>query len=190
MDLTREDNAVIAVLEDVEMTDVIDRSLERVRRRRNDIQFDIEAVGWQVHGDAPGLSRAVLNLLDNAAKWSPSGGTVGLTLRQVDSAHAELVVSDQGPGIPPEERALVFERFYRSASARAMPGSGLGLAIVKQVIVRHGGVIRIGETTPGAASPERRSTFCCPAGRVPRYTDPLPLSAKSQELVGWSALTT
>lgn len=103
VDLTREDNAVIAVLEDVEMTDVIDRSLERVWRRRNDIQFDIEAVGWQVHGDAPGLSRAVLNLLDNAAKWSPSGGTVGLTLRQVDSAHAELVVSDQGPGIPPEE---------------------------------------------------------------------------------------
>ena len=153
VDLTREDNPHGAVLEDVELTEVIDRSLERVRRRRNDIRFDIDAVGWQVHGDPAGLSRAVLNLLDNAAKWSPSGGTVGLTLRQVDSAHAELVVSDQGPGIPPEERALVFERFYRSASARAMPGSGLGLAIVKQVVVRHGGVIRIGETIPGAELP-------------------------------------
>ena len=153
VDLTREDNSHGVVLEDVEMTDVIDRSLERVRRRRNDIQFDIDVTGWQVHGDPAGLSRAVLNLLDNAAKWSPSGGTVGLRLRQVDSAHAELVVSDEGPGIAPDERGLVFERFYRSAQARAMPGSGLGLAIVKQVVVKHGGMIRIGETHPGAESP-------------------------------------
>ena len=95
----------------------------------------------------------MLNLLDNAAKWSPPGGTVGVRLRQVDSAHAELVVSDEGPGIAPEERALVFERFYRSASARGMPGSGLGLAIVKQVVIKHGGMIRIDETAPGGRPP-------------------------------------
>ena len=153
VDLTREDNAHPTAMEDVEMTEVIDRSLERVRRRRNDIQFDVDAIGWQIHGDSAGLSRAVLNLLDNAAKWSPPGGTVGLRLRQVDAAHAELMVSDQGPGIAPEERSLVFERFYRSASARAMQGSGLGLAIVKQVVVKHGGVIRIGETAPGGQPP-------------------------------------
>lgn len=153
VDLTREDNAHGTVLEDVEMAEVIDRSLERVRRRRNDIQFDVDVIGWQLHGDPAGLSRAVLNLLDNAAKWSPSGGIVGLHLRQVDSAHAELVVSDQGPGIAPEERALVFERFYRSTASRAMPGSGLGLAIVKQVVVKHGGMIRIGETDPSADPP-------------------------------------
>jgi len=153
VDLTREDNAGNAVLEDVDMTEVIDRSLERVRRRRNDIRFDVDIVGWQIHGDPAGLSRAVLNLLDNAAKWSPPGGTVGVRLRRVDSAHAELVVTDEGPGIAPEERALVFERFYRSTSARAMPGSGLGLAIVKQVVVRHGGMIRIGESVPGGQPP-------------------------------------
>ena len=153
VDLTREDNAHGTSLEDIDMTEVIDRSLERVRRRRNDIHFDVDVEGWQVHGDAAGLSRAVLNLLDNAAKWSPSGGTVGLRLRRVDSAHAELVVSDQGPGIPPEERGLVFERFYRSTSARAMPGSGLGLAIVKQVVVKHGGMIRIDDTVPGGDPP-------------------------------------
>ena len=152
VDLTREDNGG-AVLEDVDMTEVIDRSLERVRRRRNDIRFDVDIIGWQLHGDPAGLSRAVLNLLDNAAKWSPPGGTVGVRLRQVDAAHAELVVSDDGPGIAPEERALVFERFYRSTSARAMPGSGLGLAIVKQIIVKHGGMIRIGETVPGGQPP-------------------------------------
>lgn len=153
VDLTREDNAHGRLLEDVEMTEIVERSLERVRRRRNDIHFDVDIIGWQVHGDAAGLSRAVLNLLDNAAKWSPPGGTVGLRLGQVDAAHAELVVSDQGPGISPEERGLVFERFYRSTSARAMPGSGLGLAIVKQVVVKHGGMIRIGETSPGGQPP-------------------------------------
>jgi len=167
VDLTREDNAHGTSLEDIDMSEVIDRSLERVRRRRNDIQFQVDIVGWQVHGDAAGLSRAVLNLLDNAAKWSPSGGTVGLRLRQVDSAHAELVVSDEGPGISPEERGLVFERFYRSTSARAMPGSGLGLAIVKQVVVKHGGMIRIGETVPGGDPPGTSFFVLLPGRPVP-----------------------
>jgi two-component system sensor histidine kinase MprB len=63
------------------------------------------------------------------------------------------VVSDQGPGIPPHERQLVFERFFRSDSARAMPGSGLGLAIVKQVVLKHGGSISIEDTVPGRRPP-------------------------------------
>ena len=170
VDLTREDNAHGVALEDIEMSEVIDRSLERVRRRRNDIQFQVDIVGWQVHGDAAGLSRAVLNLLDNAAKWSPAGGIVGVRLRQVDSAHAELVVSDQGPGIAPEERGLVFERFYRSTLARAMPGSGLGLAIVKQVIVKHGGMIRIGDTVPDG-DPPGTSFFVLLPGRPAPASD-------------------
>lgn len=152
VDLTREDAGGV-VYEAVDMSDIIDRSLERARRRRNDVQFDVDVIGWQVYGDPAGLSRAVLNLMDNAAKWSPSGAHVGVLLRQLDAAHAELVVSDHGPGIPPQERGLVFERFYRSASARAMPGSGLGLAIVKQVVVKHGGMIRIGDTVPGGQPP-------------------------------------
>jgi two-component system sensor histidine kinase MprB len=94
----------------------------------------------------------VLNLLDNAAKWSPADGRVRVSLRQVDSSTAELIVADQGPGIPVEERGLVFERFYRSTSARALPGSGLGLAIVKQVVLKHGGTLRIEDTAPDADS--------------------------------------
>jgi len=163
------------------MAEVIDRSLERVRRRRNDIHFDIDVIGWQLHGDPAGLPRAVLNLLDNAAKWSPSGGTVGLQLRQVDSAHAELVVSDEGPGISPEERGLVFERFYRSTRARAMPGSGLGLAIVKQVVVKHGGMIRIGETVPDG-DPPGTSFFVLLPGR------PAPNSYPSSSAVSENGL--
>jgi two-component system, OmpR family, sensor histidine kinase MprB len=152
VDLTRDDAGGV-VIEPVDMSEVIDRSLERVRRRRSDIDFDVQVIGWQIYGDAAGLSRAVLNLLDNAAKWSPSGGRVKLCLRQVDPRHAELVVADMGPGIPPQERRLVFERFYRSASARALPGSGLGLAIVKHVVMKQGGVLRIEDTVPGGQPP-------------------------------------
>lgn len=152
VDLTRDDAGEV-VHEPVDMSEVVDRSLERVRRRRNDIDFTAEVTPWQVYGDAGGLSRAVLNLLDNAAKWSPPGGRVNIRLVQADPSHAELVVADHGPGIPPTERELVFERFYRSASARAMPGSGLGLAIVKHVVMKHGGTLRIDETVPGGQPP-------------------------------------
>lgn len=156
VDLTREDNAHgTALEEDIDLTTrSIDRSLERVRRRRNDIRFDVDAIGWQVHGDPAGLSRAILlNLLDNAAKWSPAGTAPWVCICSRSIRPAELVVSDEGPGIAPDERALVFRRFYRSAVARAMPGSGLGTAIVKQVVVKHGGMIRIGETIPDGDPP-------------------------------------
>src|ERR1700753_1867013 len=135
------------------MSEVIERSLERVRRRHIDVEFDVDVTPWQVFGDSAGLSRAVLNLMDNAAKWSPSGETVGIRLRQLNPTHAELVVSDHGPGIPAAERALVFERFFRSDTARTMPGSGLGLAIVKQVVLNHGGLLRVEDTVAGGQPP-------------------------------------
>ena len=72
VDLTRADAGEV-IHEPVDMSEVIDRSLERVRRRRMDVEFDVEVTPWQVFGDSAGLSRAVLNLMDNAAKWSPSG---------------------------------------------------------------------------------------------------------------------
>jgi two-component system sensor histidine kinase MprB len=152
VDLTREEAGGV-IHEPVDLAEVVDRSLERVRRRRNDIDFDVSVTGWQVYGDSAGLARAVLNLFDNAAKWSPPGGRVGVRLTQVDPLHAELVVSDNGPGIPPQERRLVFERFFRSTSARAMPGSGLGLAIVKQVVLKHGGTLRVEDAIPGGQPP-------------------------------------
>src|SRR6478672_6751123 len=152
VDLTRDDAGGV-VHEQVDMSELVERCMERVRRRRSDIDFDVHIAPWQVFGDAAGLSRAVLNLLDNAAKWSPPGGQVSVRLTPVDQAHAELVVSDLGPGIPPGDRRLVFERFYRSDAARAMPGSGLGLAIVKQVVLKHGGALRVEDTVPGGQPP-------------------------------------
>jgi two-component system sensor histidine kinase MprB len=83
------------------------------------------------------LARAVGNLLDNAAKWSPPGGEVEVVVR--DGA---VVVRDHGPGIADEDLPYVFDRFYRSPSARTMSGSGLGLAIVRQVAQAHGGDVQ------------------------------------------------
>jgi two-component system sensor histidine kinase MprB len=168
VDLSRGDTGGV-IHEPVDMADVLDRSLERVRRRRNDVEFDVAIASWQVYGDSGGLSRAVLNLLDNAAKWSPPGGRVGVRLTQIDSRRAEFVVSDRGPGIPPQERRLVFERFYRSRTARAMPGSGLGLAIVKQVVLKHGGTLRIGETVPGGQPPGTSIHLVLPGWPMPQH---------------------
>ncbi len=170
VDLTRDEAGEVAH-EPVDMSEIVDRSLERVRRRRNDVDFDVRTVPWQIYGDAAGLSRAVLNLMDNAAKWSPPGGRVGVTMRQVDPSHVELLVSDQGPGIPPHERDLVFERFFRSATARAMPGSGLGLAIVKQVVLKHSGALRVEDTVPGGEPPGTSFHVLLPGGPIPVVPD-------------------
>ncbi|MFT4043266.1 MAG: HAMP domain-containing sensor histidine kinase [Gordonia sp. (in: high G+C Gram-positive bacteria)] len=150
VDMARED-APEVVYEEVDLTEIIDHAFERVRRRRTDVEFDVSATPWFVFGDQHGLSRAILNVLDNAAKWSPRGRTVQVQLRQIDVTTAELTVADAGPGIPPEDRELVFERFYRATQSRSMPGSGLGLAIVRQVVVRLGGTIRAEQSALGGA---------------------------------------
>jgi two-component system sensor histidine kinase MprB len=176
VDLTRDDAGEV-VHEPVDVSEIIDRCLERVRRRRNDIEFDVDVTPWQVYGDPTGLSRAVLNLMDNAAKWSPSGETVGVRLRQLDPSHAELVVADHGPGIPAQQRALVFERFFRSTAARAMPGSGLGLAIVQQVVLNHGGALRVEDTVPGGQPPGTSIYVLLPGRPIPPSQYPTPEAA-------------
>ncbi len=148
VDLARED-APAVVHEPVDVADLVSRALERARRRSGEVTLLAELHGWTVTGDAAGLERAVLNVLDNAVKFSPPGGVVQVALRPVDPGQAELVVDDSGPGIAPEDRALVFERFYRAMASRGLPGSGLGLAIVKQVVAKHGGAVWAEESPTG-----------------------------------------
>jgi two-component system sensor histidine kinase MprB len=132
--------------ETVELSEVIDNAVERVQRRGPSITFEVRTQPWAVLGDAQLLERAVTNLLDNAAKWSPPLGTVHVEL--VDGL---LSVADEGPGIRDEDLPHVFERFYRSSEARTLPGSGLGLAIVKQTAERHGGQVMAGRAAAGGA---------------------------------------
>ena len=122
--------------EDVRLDLVAADAIERTRRNRPGVEFSPELEETLVRGVPSTIERAVSNLLDNAAKWSPPGATVEVTVRD-----GELLVRDHGPGISDEDVPFVFDRFYRAPSARSMPGSGLGLAIVRQVAEAHGGTV-------------------------------------------------
>jgi two-component system sensor histidine kinase MprB len=147
--------------ETVELADVVDNAVERVRRRAPGITFEVRTQPWLVLGDAQLLERAVTNLLDNAAKWSPPLGTVHVQL-----ADGLLSVADEGPGIREEDLPHVFERFYRSSEARTLPGSGLGLAIVQQTAERHGGQVEAGRAAAGGALFTLRLPGHAPAAAV------------------------
>jgi len=126
---------------EVRLDDLVHRAVERAKRRAPSLHFDLHLTAGSVKAHPPLLERALLNVLDNAAKWSPPGGTVKVDLSRTD--HWTLEVRDHGPGIAPDDVPKVFDRFYRAPSARSMPGSGLGLAIVRQVVTSHGGSVEI-----------------------------------------------
>ncbi|HEY2204352.1 MAG TPA: HAMP domain-containing sensor histidine kinase [Pseudonocardia sp.] len=150
VELARED-APQAVHEPVDLVEVVELAMQRARRRAGEVTFEPALRPWTSLGDSTALERAVLNLLDNAAKWSPPGGTVRVALNPVGDGTALLEVADEGPGIAETDLPMVFDRFYRAAEDRGRPGSGLGLAIVKQVAERHGGSVRAGRGTRGGA---------------------------------------
>ena len=145
VELAREDPTVPPV-EPVELAAVVSQAVTRVRRRTTTVDFEVRTEPWWVTGDPAALERAITNLLDNAAKWSPPGGTV-----TVELAHGTVMVADEGRGIAPQDLDRVFDRFYRSPESRTMPGSGLGLSIVRAVADRHGGEVRAGTAPTGGA---------------------------------------
>jgi two-component system sensor histidine kinase MprB len=145
VELARDEPTTRTVAE-VDLAEVVERAVTRVRRRAQQVSFDVDLEPWSVVGDSSSLERAVTNLLDNASKWSPAEGTVTVRLSQ-----GVLTVDDEGSGIDEADRPHVFDRFYRSEESRAMPGSGLGLAIVRQVIDRHGGRIEVSQAPSGGA---------------------------------------
>jgi two-component system phosphate regulon sensor histidine kinase PhoR len=102
--------------------------------------------------DPIAIRQAVLNLLDNALKFSPPGGRIHLTLRE-EKGDALITVCDEGPGIPPAERSRIFEPFYRIGSElrRETPGIGIGLAIVRDAAAAHRGEVRVNGAAGGGA---------------------------------------
>jgi two-component system sensor histidine kinase MprB len=141
------DEPILAQVEPVDFAEVVERAVQRVRRRATSLTFDVGLESWLVTGESASLERAVINLLDNAAKWSPPLGVVTIRLER-----GTLYVADEGPGIAPEDLPHVFERFYRSKESRTLPGSGLGLSIVRQIAERHGGAVRAGASPEGGAA--------------------------------------
>lgn len=131
---------------DIALEDVVDLVVGNARDHWPKLTFAVITDGSTVHGDAALLERAVGNLVDNAAKWSPAGGTVDVSVE-----HGEVRVRDHGPGVAAAERGRVFDRFWRSPTARQMPGSGLGLAIVRQVAQAHNGEVTVEAADGGGA---------------------------------------
>ncbi|MFF8575029.1 sensor histidine kinase [Streptomyces sp. NPDC015408] len=138
--------------------DVVESALRRARLRGPELTITADVEPWYVRAEPSALERAVVNILDNAVKFSPESGTVDVRL-----ADGVLTVRDHGPGIPADELPHVFDRFWRSPSARALPGSGLGLSIVARTVQHAGGEVALtpaegGGTTatvrlPGAPKP-------------------------------------
>ncbi len=143
--LARDDGAA-PIVEPVDVAAVVEHAAARVRLRAPSVTLDLDTQPWWLVGESAALERAVTNLLDNAVKWSPAGGTVTVRLDG-----GVLVVDDEGPGIAASDRDHVFDRFWRSEESRAMPGSGLGLSIVRQVADRHAGSVDVGTSPAGGA---------------------------------------
>jgi two-component system sensor histidine kinase MprB len=153
VELARQDASPEPV-EEVDLPDVVGAAVQRARLRATTVRFavTVEAASRPavVAGRPVALERMVLNLLDNAAKWSPPRGTVHLRL-STGTDSAVLTVADSGPGIEEEDVPKIFERFYRATAARSMPGSGLGLAIVAQTVAQHHGTVTVGRSATGGA---------------------------------------
>jgi two-component system sensor histidine kinase MprB len=132
--------------EPVRLDLLVDGAVERARRLHPGREIRLATAPCVVDGTPARLDRAVANLLDNAAKWSPAGAAVDVSVRD-----GEVVVRDRGPGIAPDDLPHVFDRFYRASAARGLPGSGLGLAIVRQVAEAHGGTVAAENADGGGA---------------------------------------
>lgn len=151
------------VLEDVDLREIAENIVERVRHGapKHTLVLDADPEPVVVRGDRARIDEVIAALVDNAIKYSPDGGEVWVTVRAAgNEAHVE--VRDEGIGILPEERAQIFERYFRSGTVPQTQygGLGLGLWLAGKIVQKHGGRIDL-ESTPG-----RGSTFTVVLPRV------------------------
>lgn len=128
----------------VALDEIAERAVERVRLRAAGIDITADLAPWFVRCEPAALERTLVNLLDNAVKFSPPGGRVEVRIWP----GGVLTVRDHGPGVPEAELPYVFERFWRSPSARGRPGSGLGLSIVARTVQQAGGTVELRAAAP------------------------------------------
>ena len=139
------------------------------RDRRIDVELDLPPTG--MNGDSHRLRQVALNLLTNAAKFTPVGGSV-VVRTYGDDGRAVLEVTDSGPGIPEEDRDAIWERFYRGRAGRSSGGSGIGLAVAKELVRAHGGTIGVENRPGGGARFTARFPATDRALSVPPVPDP------------------
>jgi two-component system, OmpR family, sensor histidine kinase MprB len=150
--------------EEVRLDAVVEAAADRARRRAGGRRVTVDLAPWVLpDADATALERAVVNLIDNAVKFSPPEGQVHVRL-----AGGVLTVDDEGPGVPAADRERAFERFWRSDDARGLPGSGLGLSIVAETAAAHGGSAALSASPLGGT----RATLTLP-GSPPAAPPPV-----------------
>jgi len=138
------------------LSDLISDTLESFSHiaRKHSIQLtgEVEKQIDPVDMDAQYIGRVINNLVSNALRFTPAGGSVTISARR-EGPHVEVRVRDTGEGIPPQDLPYIFESFYRGekSRSRATGGAGLGLAIARGIVLAHGGDIRV-ESTPGAGT--------------------------------------
>jgi two-component system sensor histidine kinase MprB len=132
--------------EELQLEEIVNEVVDDMRFRYPKVRFNVTSTPSSINGVKVRVARAVTNLLDNAAKYSPPGATV-----EVGVANGEISVRDHGPGVAAEDAPRVFDRFWRSNDARHLPGSGLGLSIVKDVAESHGGTVTLERPIDGGA---------------------------------------
>ncbi|GAB1820510.1 DUF4153 domain-containing protein [Herbidospora sp. RD11066] len=152
LDLSRLDSGARPIeMEEFDLADLGGQAVREASLARDDVTVAsaIEPGRHLTTADPVLLAQVLANLLDNAVRHSPSGGTVTLTSRASSDGTVEIEVADEGPGIPLDDRQRVFERFSRLDAARAADagGAGLGLAIAKEIAELHGGTIGVGDGT-------------------------------------------
>jgi len=146
VELAREPGGDGIARRDVALDELTRDAIERAERRARGLSFEPKIEPSIVHADPQRLGRAISNLLDNARKWSPPGGTI-----EVSVSGGRVSVRDHGPGFPDGDLHKVFDRFWRADEARGTPGSGLGLAIVQRVAEEHGGTAEAANAPGGGA---------------------------------------
>ncbi|TMK54642.1 MAG: HAMP domain-containing histidine kinase, partial [Actinobacteria bacterium] len=139
-------SARIQEVEGVIDLDVLVQRAVAIVAQRSGRQFDVDATPSTVVGRPEGLLRAIVNVLDNATKFSPAPSPIEVTTRD-----GRVVVRDHGAGIAARDLSHVFDRFYRAVEARSQPGSGLGLAIVRDVVEACGGEVTVANHVDGGA---------------------------------------
>jgi two-component system sensor histidine kinase MprB len=132
--------------QDVALDELTRDAIERAERRSRRIGFEARLRPSLIHADPQRVGRAISNMLDNAAKWSPPGSSI-----EVGVEGGRVTVRDHGPGFSDGDLDKVFDRFWRADEARSKPGSGLGLAIVQRVAEEHGGTARASNAPDGGA---------------------------------------
>ncbi|MFF4409660.1 sensor histidine kinase [Streptomyces sp. NPDC001404] len=138
------------LVEQVRLDGLVERCVAQARGHWPHTVLTVDVTEVTVLGVPARLARLLSNLLDNAAKFSPAGAMVEVRLARTDGA-ADLTVRDHGPGISAEDLPYVFDRFYRSRQARALPGSGLGLAMARQIARAHGAELTAERAEGGGA---------------------------------------